>query len=112
VLSRNLQDLVHFSPQAVTRETVFEAPNLWSQLVCLDRNQHIGPVADRDSDGMFTVLAGEGVFLVDRKRRRVGQWHTVLVPAGSEVSVTNASADPLVILMVASPPPGAHAVTG
>jgi mannose-6-phosphate isomerase-like protein (cupin superfamily) len=112
VQHRDLKDFVHFSADHVLRGTVFETPRLWSEVICFERNQHIGPVNDPDSDGLFTVLSGEGVFLVDRKRRRVKQWESVLVPAGSEVSVTNASADPLVLLLVAAPPPVPRAVTG
>jgi quercetin dioxygenase-like cupin family protein len=112
VRHRDLKELVHFSGHSVRRETVFETGRVWSEVVCFDRNQHIGPVNDPDSDGLFTVLAGEAVFLVDRRRKRVKQWEAVLVPAGSRVSVTNATVDPLVVLLVAAPPPQAHAVTG
>jgi mannose-6-phosphate isomerase-like protein (cupin superfamily) len=112
VLSRNLQDFVQFSPDGVRRNVVFETDHLWSQVLCFDRNQHVGPVADPDSDGLFTILAGEAVFLVDRRRKRLKQWEAVLVPAGSQVTVTNASVDPLVVMVVTSPPPVADAVTG
>jgi quercetin dioxygenase-like cupin family protein len=105
VLNRNLQDLVEFSSEGVRRETVFETERLWSQVLCFERNQHVGPMDDPGADAVFTVLAGEAVFLVDRKRKRLKQWETVLVPAGASVSVTNASVDPLVVLLVASPPP-------
>jgi quercetin dioxygenase-like cupin family protein len=112
VISESLKRFVHFDPDAVRRQTVFETGNLWSEVLCFDRNQHLGPVLDSDSDAMFTVLAGEAVFQVDGQRKRVDQWATVLVPAGSEVSVNNASVDPLVLLVVASPPPVPRAVTG
>jgi hypothetical protein len=42
---------------------------------------------------------------VDRKRKRLKQWGTVLVPAGAELVVTNASYDPAVVLLVTAPPP-------
>jgi quercetin dioxygenase-like cupin family protein len=112
VLNRNLQDFVEFSPDGVRRETVFETERLWMQVLCFERNQHVGPMEDPGADALFTVLAGEAVFLVDRRRRRLRQWEAVLVQAGSSVSVTNASVDPLVLLLVASPPPPARAVTG
>lgn len=108
----DLKDFVQFSADHVRRATVFETANLWSEVICFERNQHIGPVTDPNSDGVFTVLAGEAIFLVDRKRRRLKQWEAVLVRAGSQVSVTNASIDPLVILLVAAPPAQPHAVTG
>jgi oxalate decarboxylase/phosphoglucose isomerase-like protein (cupin superfamily) len=85
---------------------------LWSEVLCFERNQSMGPVQDFDSDALFTVVAGEAVFVVNASRKRLDQWGTVLVPAGAQVSVTNASAEPLVLLLVAAPPPTARAVTG
>jgi mannose-6-phosphate isomerase-like protein (cupin superfamily) len=104
--------MVHFSPDGVRRETVFETERLWSQVLCFDRNQSLGPMTDLEADAMFTIVAGEAVFLVDGDRRRMKQWETVLVPAGTEVSVSNASSEPLVLLLVAAPPPVPRAVSG
>jgi hypothetical protein len=103
--SRDLADLVHFSPDGPRAETLFETGRLWSQLVCLDRGQALGPITDRTADGLFAVVAGEVVIQVARSRKRLRQWATVLVPAGDEVTVTNASPDPAVVLIVAAPPP-------
>lgn len=105
VESRDLKSYVHFGTQGIVRETVFETEHLWSQVLCFERNQKLGPVADPSSDAMFTIVAGEAVFLVNRRRKRLKQWGSVLVPAGSAVTVTNASTEPLVMLLVASPPP-------
>jgi len=110
--NRNLKRYVHFSPDDVRRETVYETDRLWSEVICFQSNQTVGPIADPDSDAVFTVVAGEAMFQVDGSRRRMEQWGTVLVRAGSEVTVTNASPDPLVLLLVAAPPPPARAVTG
>jgi hypothetical protein len=105
VEQQNLKRFVRFSSDGVRRETVFETPRLWTQVLCFQRNQTIGPIKDSDSDGIFLVVAGEAVFLVDGKRKRLAQWGTVMVPAESEVTVTNASAEPLVVFLVAAPPP-------
>jgi mannose-6-phosphate isomerase-like protein (cupin superfamily) len=90
---------------------VFETENLWSQVLCFERNQQLGPVMDPEADAMFTIVAGEAVFLVDGDRKRLKQWGSVMVPAGSEVTVSNASVEPLVVLLVASPPPAPHSDT-
>jgi mannose-6-phosphate isomerase-like protein (cupin superfamily) len=103
--NRNLKRYVHFSPDEVRRETIFETANLWAQVLCFDTNQTIGPITDQASDAVFTIVAGEAVFVVDGKRKRLEQWGAVLVPAGAQVSVTNASADPLVVFLTAAPPP-------
>jgi mannose-6-phosphate isomerase-like protein (cupin superfamily) len=108
----NLKDHVHFSPDGVRRETVFDTSRLWAEVLCFERNQQVGPVMDPDSDALFTVAAGQAVVQVDNRRKRVSQWDSVLVPAGSEVTVTNASGDPLVLFLVAAPPPVPRAVSG
>jgi mannose-6-phosphate isomerase-like protein (cupin superfamily) len=112
VEQRNLKRFVHFSADGVRRETVFETDRVWTQVLCFERNQGIGPLIDPDADGVFLVVAGEAVFLVDGQRKRLDQWGTVLVPAGAEVSVTNASVDPLVVFLMTAPPPAADPVTG
>jgi quercetin dioxygenase-like cupin family protein len=112
VISHNLKQFVHFDPAAVRRETVFETDHLWSEVLCFERNQTLGPVMDPDSDATFTILAGEALFQVEGRRKRLDQWATVLVPAGSEVTVSNASTDPLVVLVTAAPPPVPRAVSG
>jgi mannose-6-phosphate isomerase-like protein (cupin superfamily) len=109
VESRTLTRFVHFSPDGVRRETVFETENLWTQMLCFERNQTLGPVMDPEADAMFTIVAGEAVFVVDGDRKRLKEWGSVLVPAGAEVTVTNASVEPLVVLLVASPPPAPSA---
>ena len=110
--SADLQDFVEFEEGEVVRRTVFEAERLWTQVVCLAQNGSYGPVSDKEADAMLTIVAGEAVFLVDKKRKRMRQWGSVLVPAGAELVVRNASTEPLVILMVAAPPPAPRTVSG
>ena len=108
----DLREYVEFEEGAVLRRTVFESGRLFAQTVCVDKNGSFGPVADTESDAMVTILAGEAVFLIDRKRKRMKQWGAVLVPSGTELVITNASGEPLVLLMVAAPPPSPRSVSG
>ena len=108
----DLRDFIEFEEGAIVRRTVLETPRLWSQTVCVDRNASYGPVSDSASDAFLTILAGEAVFLVDRSRKRMKQWGSVIVPAKAELVITNASSEPLVVLMIAAPPPVPHAESG
>jgi hypothetical protein len=103
--ARDLRDLVRFDEAGPRHATLFETGRLWSEVLCLDRNQALGPIADRDSDALVLVVTGKVVVQVDRGRKRREQWETALVPAGSELSITNATEDPAVVLIVAAPPP-------
>lgn len=108
----DLRDLVEFSEDAPVHRSVAESEHLWSELVCLERSQSVGPIGDRDSDALCTVVAGRVVAQIGRSRNRLGQWEAVLVPAGSTLTLTNAGEDPSVVLIVAAPPPPARAVSG
>lgn len=103
--ARDLRDLVDFDERGPRHAPLFETGRLWSEVVCLDRNQGMGPIADRDSDAVVLVVTGKVVVQVDQGRKRREQWEAALVPAGSELSITNATAEPAVVLIVAAPPP-------
>ena len=104
----DLREFIEFEEGEAVRKTVFETDRLWAQTICLDRNGSYGPVSDADADALATILAGEAVFLIDKKRKRLKQWGSIVVPATAELVLTNASIEPLVVLMVVAPPPPAE----
>jgi redox-sensitive bicupin YhaK (pirin superfamily) len=108
----DLKDLVAFEDDGPTHRTVAETERLWSELVCLQGPQSVGPIGDEDSDALCVVVAGRVVAQVDRSRTRLSQWQTLAVPAGSSLTLTNASEEPSVVLLVAAPPPVGRAVEG
>jgi quercetin dioxygenase-like cupin family protein len=112
VETQDLRDLVAFSEEGPAHHALFETERVWSELVCLERTQQFGPISDPASDAVLTVVAGEVVVQVDRGRKRLGQWGSALVPAMGQLTITNASADPAVVLIVAAPPPTPMSSTG
>jgi glyoxylate utilization-related uncharacterized protein len=106
VKTLDIRDLVRFSDEEPRRSTVLDGERLWSEVVCLQGSQGLGPLRDDDSDGLVVVLAGEVATQVGRGRARMKQWETVAVPAGEELTVRNASEEPAVVLLVVAPPPG------
>lgn len=105
--ARDLTDLIRFSDDGPRSETLLETERLWSQVVCLQGAQGIGPLSDAASDGLLVVLAGEVAVQIGKRRSRQRQWGAVVVPAGEELTVRNASSEPGVVLVVTAPPPGA-----
>jgi glyoxylate utilization-related uncharacterized protein len=105
VKTLDIRDLVRFSDDEPRRATLADADRLWSEVVCLQGAQGIGPLRDDGSDGLLVVLAGKIAVQVGKGRARMEQWESVLVPAGQELTVRNASEDPSVVLLVAAPPP-------
>ena len=109
--ARDLRDLVRFDEDGPHHEELFESEHLWSEIVCLERNQALGTIEDPDSDALVLVVTGRVVVQVNLGRRRLEQWETTLVPAGSELTITNATGEPAVVLLVAAPPPPKRAIS-
>jgi glyoxylate utilization-related uncharacterized protein len=105
VKTLDIRDLVRFSDDEPRRWTLIEGERLWSEIVCLQGTQGVGPIRDADADGIVLVLAGEVATQVGKGRARMKQWETVEVPAGMELTVRNASDEPAVVLLVVAPPP-------
>ena len=107
--SRDIRDLVHFSDDDARRGMLFESEHLWSEVICLQGAQGVGPLVDASADGIVSVLAGEVAAQVGKSRLRMKQWECALVPAGEELTLRNASPEPSVLLLVLSPPPASQA---
>jgi mannose-6-phosphate isomerase-like protein (cupin superfamily) len=105
VKTLDIRDLVHFSDDEPRRQTLVEGERLWSEIVCLQQAQGVGPIRDEESDSILVVLAGEVATQVGKGRARMKQWEAVEVPAGLELTVRNASEEPAVVLVVVAPPP-------
>jgi glyoxylate utilization-related uncharacterized protein len=105
VKPRDIRDLVWFADDEARHETLFESEHLWSQVICLQGSQGVGPMTDATSDAFATVLAGEVAAQVGKSRSRMAQWDAVLVPHGESLTLRNASDEPSVVLLVLAPPP-------
>ena len=103
--TRKVTDLVHFEDDAARTEVLYETRQLFSQVVCVQGSQGIGPMSDANSDGIVVVLAGEIATQVGKARARMRQWESALVPAGEDLTFRNASEEPSDVLLVLAPPP-------
>jgi glyoxylate utilization-related uncharacterized protein len=103
--TRKVTDLVHFEDDEARTEVLFETERLFTQVVCVQGSQGIGPMSDASAEGLVVVVAGEIAAQVGKARARMRQWESALVPPGEELTLRNASAEPSVVLLVLAPPP-------
>ena len=104
--TRNVTDLIYFDEEAARTEVLHESEQLFSQVICLQEAQGVGPMQDATSEGLLVVLSGEVAAQIGRNRARMKQWASATVPAGDELTIRNASPEPSVVLLVLAPPPG------
>jgi glyoxylate utilization-related uncharacterized protein len=103
--TRTVTDLVWFDEEGARTEVLHETPQLFSQIICLQHAQGVGPMNDMNADGLLVVLSGEVAAQIGKSRARMGQWVSATVPAGEELTLRNASDEPSVVLLVLAPPP-------
>jgi glyoxylate utilization-related uncharacterized protein len=103
--TRSLTDLLRFDDDAARTEVLAETSTLWSQVICLQGAQGVGPMSDPDAEGLLLVLAGEVAVQVGKARSRMPQWQTTTIPPGEDLTIRNASPEPGVVLLILSPPP-------
>jgi glyoxylate utilization-related uncharacterized protein len=106
--TRDVRDLVRFDEHEARHEILYETGRLFSQVICLQQSQSLGPVGDGRADAICLIVAGEVSVQVGTARHRMKQWESVLVPGGQDLTLRNASEEPGVVLLVAAPPPGEH----
>jgi len=103
--TKRVTDLVNFDEDAARTEVLFETDRSFSQVVCVQGAQGIGPMSDPNAEGLVVVLAGEVATQIGKARVRMKQWESAIVPPNEALTIRNASPEPSVVLLVLAPPP-------
>jgi mannose-6-phosphate isomerase-like protein (cupin superfamily) len=101
----NLQKSRIFSPDKLRKNNLVETNRLFCDLYCLEPGQEQRPHLHENSDKIYIVLEGRGVFRVGTEEREIGREQGVLAPAGLDHGVRNDSGERLVLLVFMSPKP-------
>jgi quercetin dioxygenase-like cupin family protein len=101
----NVQEKVSFRPDKMNKVGVFDVPQLFLDVYCLEPGQEQKPHAHAGAAKIYYVLEGEGTFLVGAEERTLGAGHAVLAPAGEDHGVRNNSRGRLTLLVTMAPNP-------
>lgn len=94
-----------FSAEKMQKINLFETPNFFCDVYCLEPGQDQKPHKHSDADKVYYVLEGEGSFLVGEKEYRLGSGQVVLAAAGEEHGVRNDGISRLRVLVFMTPNP-------
>ncbi len=64
-----MTDLIYFDEEAARTEVLHETEQLFSQVICLQEAQGIGPMRTPTSEGLVVVLSGEVAAQIGRTAR-------------------------------------------
>ncbi|MFN0108775.1 MAG: cupin domain-containing protein, partial [Blastocatellia bacterium] len=87
--AKDIFAIAQFSPDKMQKINLFETPNFFCDVYCLEPGQEQKAHAHADEDKIYFVLDGRGTFLVDDDTRELGEGQMVFAPAGSNHGVKN-----------------------
>jgi len=94
-----------FSSEKMKKNNLAETDRFFCDLYCFEPGQEQKPHLHEDSDKIYIVLEGRGVFRIGIEEQELGRDQGVLAPAGIEHGVRNISNQRLTLLVFMAPKP-------
>jgi len=102
---KSVPDSRKFSPEKIAKVTLFESERMFCDVYGVSPGQEQKPHTHEESDKLYYVLEGCGIFKTGAEVREVGEKNVVYVPAGMEHSVRNDGSSTLTLLVMMAPHP-------
>jgi len=102
---RNVQQIMAFSPEKMKKIGLFDTRHLFCDVYCFEPGQIQKPHTHQESDKVYYVLEGKGIFKIGGQEKELGEQQITLAPAGIEHGVTNHGNQRLVLLVFMAPNP-------
>ena len=102
---RKIDDLIHFSVDKMQKVPLFDSAKYFCDLYCLNPGQDQRIHSHKESDKIYFVLQGRGLFHIAGEERELGPGEAVIARAGQDHGVKNAAAEDLVLLVFMIPRP-------
>src|SRR5262245_7679151 len=100
-----LRDHIAFQADKMAKVALAATPRALVDLCCLQPGQSQKPHAPGDQDKIYLVLEGRGRVHLDGQEDTVEPGEAVVAKAGAAHGVANDGPDPLVLLVIVTPPP-------
>lgn len=94
-----------FSPAKMGKSTIFESPRMLVGLNAFEPGQQHALHEHGDMDKLYSVVKGEGLFLLEQSELPMHEGDLLVAPAGVPHGIRNNSGERLVVLAVLAPSP-------
>ena len=102
---KNVFDSRKFSPEKLAKTNLFQNARFFCDVYGVGPGQEQKPHSHEDSDKLYYVVEGVGIFRVAGETREVGPGNVIHCPAGVEHAVKNDSGGTLTLLVMMAPHP-------
>jgi quercetin dioxygenase-like cupin family protein len=100
-----LEDHVKFDAAKMARIALATTTRCQLDLYCVAPGQSQRPHTHGDQDKIYCVLEGSGRFSVGGKEERLGKGEALVAEAGVEHGLFNDGNEPMLVLVMVTPPP-------
>jgi quercetin dioxygenase-like cupin family protein len=100
-----VKDRAQFSPDKMAKIALATTDRAQLDLYCVGAGQSQKAHTHDDQDKIYYVLEGAGRFSLGGQEERLAAGEALVAPAGVEHGLVNDGAEPLLVLVVVSPPP-------
>jgi mannose-6-phosphate isomerase-like protein (cupin superfamily) len=100
-----VKDHVKLQPDKMAKIALATTTRAQLDLYCVAPGQAQQPHAHADQDKIYFVLEGRGRFQVDSAEEHAGPGQAIVARAGAVHGLENDGTEPLLILVVVTPPP-------
>ena len=101
----NLESRVHFSDGKMQKIPLFDSEKYFCDLYCLKPGQDQRVHVHQESDKIYMVMRGTGLFHIGGEERELESGHAVIARPGEAHGVRNAGQQDLVLLVFTAPKP-------
>jgi quercetin dioxygenase-like cupin family protein len=102
---RKISDVIRFSPEKMQKLPLFESAKYFCDVYCLKTGQDQRIHSHAESDKIYFVLQGRGLFHIAGEEQELAEGEAVIARPGQDHGVKNSSAEDLVLLVFMTPRP-------
>ena len=103
--TKRIRELIRFSGDKMQKIPLFDSAKYFCDLYCLKPGQDQRIHSHAESDKIYYVLRGNGMFHIGGEQRELGEGEAVIARPGQEHGVKNAATGDLVLLVFMTPRP-------
>ena len=103
--TKNIHGLTRFSDEKMQKIPLFDSEKYFCDLYCLKPGQDQRIHSHAESDKIYFVLSGKGLFHIAGEEKELGEGEMVIARPAQTHGVRNASVEDLVILVFMTPRP-------
>ena len=103
--TQNIDELIRFSEDKMQKIPLFDSEKYFCDIYCLRPGQDQRIHSHAESDKIYIVLRGSGLFHIAGEERELGRGQAVIARPGQVHGVKNKSNEDLLLLVFMTPRP-------